>query len=430
MNPAPVSLAWLASCDCSISRDNQTAPDMSGCHLLVISTLYPNPVQARHGIFVETRLRHLLADGSVTATVIAPVPWFPFRSSVFADYSKYRDIPRTEVRNGIEVHHPRYLVIPRIGMLLTPFFMAISIWLSARALKSAGKVFDVVDAHYYYPDGVAVALVSRYLGKPFLVTARGTDINLIPEYNLPRRLILWAAKKAAASITVCRALKDRMVELGAESDKIHVLRNGVDLDLFRLLDNEECRKKYGLKGVTLLSVGHLTERKGHNLVIDALLELPDAHLLLAGDGEEEANLRQQVLRLELVDRVTFLGPVSQQDLAEIYNAADVLVLASSREGWANVLLESMACGTPVVATNIWGTPEVVATPAAGVLVQERTGPALAKGVVKLLENYPSEHETRAYAERFSWSETVDAIKCILADLRRHGMIDIGVISNT
>jgi glycosyltransferase involved in cell wall biosynthesis len=403
---------------------------MSDCKLLVISTLYPNPAQPRHGIFVETRLRHLLADGAVTATVIAPVPWFPFRSSAFAEYSKYRDIPRSETRNGVEVNHPRYLAIPRIGMLLTPFFMAISLWLSARALKRSGKVFDVVDAHYYYPDGVAVALVSRYLGKPFLVTARGTDINLIPEYSLPRRLILWAAEKAAASITVCQALKDRMVELGADPRKIHVLRNGVDLELFRPLDREQCREKYGLDGLTLLSVGHLIERKGHNLVIDALTELPDVRLLIAGDGEEEVGLRQQVEQLDLVDRVTFLGAVGQQELAEIYNAADILVLASSREGWANVLLESMACGTPVVATSIWGTPEVVTTPAAGVLVKVRAGPALAEGVKKLLENYPARGETRAYAERFSWGDTVDGIERILDRLQGQHVIDDGVASST
>jgi teichuronic acid biosynthesis glycosyltransferase TuaC len=386
--------------------------------LLVITTLYPNPVQQRHGIFVETRLRHLISDGSVTATVIAPVPWFPFNSSAFPEYSNYRKIPRTETRNAVEVHHPRYLVIPRIGMLLTPFFMALSLFFSVRKLRKNGGRFDVVDAHYYYPDGVAVALISRYLGKPFLVTARGTDINLIPQYAMPRRLILWAAKKAAASITVCQALKDAMVELGAAPEKIHVMRNGVDLQLFRPLNRDRCRKKYALSRTTLLSVGHLIERKGHNLVIDALRYLPDIDLLIAGDGEEEANLRAQVARLNLGDRVTFLGAVGQQELAEVYSAVDAMVLASSREGWANVLLESMACGTPVVATSIWGTPEVVTDPVAGVLVEQRSGQSLADGVSQLLANYPLREATRAYAETFSWDDTITGIKQLLSVVQR------------
>lgn len=381
--------------------------------LLVITTLFPNPVQSRHGIFVETRLRHLTSGGDVGATVIAPVPWFPFKWGVFQEYSKFRNIPQFERRGNIDVHHPRYIVIPRIGMLLTPFFLAVSILLTHRKLVLSGKNFDTVDAHYYYPDGVAVALIRRFLRKPILITARGTDINLIPDYKLPRRMILWAAAKASASITVCQALKDRMVELGADAGKIYVMRNGVDLQLFCMKNKESCRNAYGLQRTTLLSVGHLIERKGHSLVIDSLLNLPDVDLLIAGDGEDEAQLKAQVVSQQLEGRVSFLGPLSQQQLVEVYNAVDILVLASSREGWANVLLESMACGTPVVATKLWGTPEVVRVPEAGVLIDKRTGPAIADGVGNLLENYPSRERTREYAEQFSWDQTIAEIKDLL-----------------
>jgi teichuronic acid biosynthesis glycosyltransferase TuaC len=384
------------------------------CRLLVITTLYPNPVFARHGIFVETRLRQLLASGDINATVVAPVPWFPFRKRAFADYSKYAEVPREDVRDGVKVYYPRYLVIPRVGMLLTPFFMALSLFWTVKRLRRKGLEYDLVDAHYYYPDGVAVSLIAGFLEKPFLVTARGTDINLIPEYRIPRRMIMWAARRAAASITVCRALKERMVELGAEPEKIHVLRNGVDLEFFRPRDRELCRRKVGATRATLVSVGHLIERKGHNFVIEALRYLPETDLLIAGDGEQEANLRAQAEKLGFENRVKFLGALSQAELVEIYNAADILVLASSREGWANVLLEAMACGTPVVATNIWGTPEVVAKPAAGVLVDERSGEAIARGVEKLFANYPSRSETRFYAEGFSWEDTVAGLREILA----------------
>lgn len=378
--------------------------------LLLISTLYPNTGQPRHGIFVETRLRHLLADGDIAATVIAPVPWFPGKASWAPQYAQFAGVVSEEERHGIKVYHPRYLVIPKIGMLLTPLFLAISVFLQVRRLRREGLSYDLVDGHYYYPDGVAISLLARYLGRPFTVTARGTDINLIPEYRLPRRMILWAADRAAASITVCRALKERMVEIGASPEKIHVLRNGVDLEKFRLMDRGSLREKFAMTRTTLLSVGHLIERKGHNHVIDALVDLPDVDLMIAGDGEESEALKQQVSQLGLDERVRFLGALDQQQLAEVYNAVDIMVLASSREGWANVLLESMACGTPVVATSIWGTPEVVAEPAAGVLVEERSGAGLAAGVRALLENYPAHEDTRSYAERFSWDETVAGIK--------------------
>lgn len=381
--------------------------------ILTVSTLYPNSQQPRHGIFVETRLRHLLAGRDLAATVIAPVPWFPFKLKWLEDYSRYVDIPEHEKRNGIDVYHPRYLVVPKIGMLLTPLFLGISIWLQQRKLRRSGCRWELIDGHYFFPDGVALALVQRWLGSPLLITARGTDINLIPENPLARKMILWAAEKAFASISVCSALKDRMVELGASAEKIHVLRNGVDLELFQPLEKSVCRQKWNMQRKTLLSVGHLIERKGHHLVIDALEYLDDVDLLIAGDGEEKEALERRATDRGVSERVRFLGALSQQQLVEVYSGADIMVLASSREGWANVLLESMACGTPVVATNIWGTPEVVAEKAAGMLVERREASAIAAVVKNLNADMPARHLTRAYAERFSWTETVDQLHVLM-----------------
>ncbi|MCX2981294.1 glycosyltransferase family 4 protein [Halieaceae bacterium IMCC14734] len=384
--------------------------------LLVISSLYPNPAQERHGIFVETRLRHLCEAKPVSARVIAPVPWVPPLLGGMARYQQYVGIPAYEERHGIPVHHPRYLVIPYIGMLLTPFFMFLSLLMAVNRLKRENIEFDLIDAHYYYPDGVAVALLATILKRTFTVTARGTDINLIPEVALPKKMILWAAGRAAASITVCSALRDRMVEIGADGRKVHVMRNGVDLELFRPLEREQCRSELLVSGNTLISVGHLIDRKGHDLVIAALLDLPDYSLVIAGDGEELGTLQQLVAQHCLTERVRFLGAVTQPELCRWLNAADALVLASSREGWANVLLESMACGTPVVATSIWGTPEVVAAEEAGVLVETRTASGISKGVQKLFADYPQHSKTRAYAELFSWDATVNSLYSLFHSL--------------
>ncbi len=376
-------------------------------NVLTVTTLYPNKNQFRHGVFIETRLRHLVQTGKIKARVVAPVPWFPFKGERFKQYAIYADIPKFETRQGIDIYHPRYLVIPKIGMLLTPFFMSISLYFQIKKLNKQKKI-DLIDAHYFYPDGVAVALVNKILKIPFIISARGTDINLIPKYKLPRKMILWAAKQAQASVTVCKALKDSMIEMGAGSNKIHVFRNGVDLDLFKLLDKAQCRDKYKLHKNTLVSVGHLIERKGHHLIIEAMRFLPDYQLLIVGGGEEEGALKKLVAQLQLHEQVKFLGEKKQQDLPEIYNAADAMVLASSREGWANVLLESMACGTAVVATDIWGTPEVVQSQDAGVLVK-RTPEAIAQGVKTLFNKYPERVNTRKYAEQFSWDSTTQGL---------------------
>lgn len=375
---------------------------------LLFSTLYPNRVRPTHGIFVETRLRHLLASGEVETRVVAPVPWFPFRHRLFGEYAKHAAVPAREVRHGIEVLHPRYLLLPKIGMNLAPQTLANAGLAAAKALLDEGFDFDLIDAHYFYPDGVAATRIGKALGKPVVITARGTDINLIPQYPKPKQMILQAAADCAAMITVCAALKDALVELGAPADKITVLRNGVDLELFHPEDKAQARAAFGLgERFAIASVGHLIERKGHHLVIEALAQIPDAELYLAGGGEEEGRLRLLASRLGVAERVHFLGPLPQEQLRWLYSAVDCLVLASSREGWANVLLEAMACGTPVVATKVWGTPEVVAAPEAGVLIEARSAEAIVHGITRLRAAMPERTATRAYAERFGWQPTTE-----------------------
>jgi len=373
--------------------------------LLTLTTLFPNSVIPRHGVFVENRLRHLLDSGEVTTKVIAPVPWFPFKSSLFGEYGGYAKVPKTERRHDVDILHPRFMLIPKIGMTLTPSFLASTMLKSAKQLIKNGYDFDIIDAHYFYPDGVAAVQVAKQLNKPVVITARGTDLNLIPQYQKPRQMIKSAARDANAMITVCQALKDVLITMGVPDDKVTVLRNGVDLDMFTPPDDRESLKqKLGLQGKTLLSVGHLIKRKGHDLVIKSLKKIPNTKLLIAGDGVELSSLTSLVKTEQLEDRVTFLGAISHTELKEYYGAADALVLASDREGWANVLLESMACGTPVVATNIWGTPEVVAAPEAGLLT-DRDPEAIANTVNQLFLNYPDRVKTRVYAEKFSWDAT-------------------------
>lgn len=372
--------------------------------LVTFTTLYPYPERPSHGIFVETRLRHLLATGAVKSTVVAPVPWFPFAARHFGRYGQYARIPLAERRHGIRVCRPRFAAIPRVGTALAPALLA------AGSRKAMGEVlddtgFDIIDAHYFYPDGVAAALLARYFNKPFVVTARGSDITLLPHHAAARRQILWAARRADGVVAVCRALRDGMAAIGIPPEKVVTLRNGVDLTLFRPGERDRRRSKLGLDGFTLLAVGNLVPVKGHSLMLAALALLPDVRLLVAGSGPLRLALEAQAVRLGVAARVSFLGGLPQHVLREYYCAADALVLASEREGWPNVLLEAMACGTPAIAPAVWGIPEVVAGREAGILYHERSGAGIAAAVAALRAWPPDRAATRRYAEQFSWDET-------------------------
>jgi teichuronic acid biosynthesis glycosyltransferase TuaC len=375
--------------------------------LLTFSTLYPNAQQPAHGIFVETRLRYLVASGKAQSRVVAPVPWFPSSNPRFGRYALYADVPATEHRYGLDIVHPRYPVLPKFGMYMAPSLMARAARPAIGRIIDEGYDFDAIDAHYFYPDGIAAVALGQYFNKPVVITARGTDINLIPQYPRAKQMILDAAAKAKGIITVCNALRDEMAGLGVDSASITPLRNGVDLERFQVMDKEQARAALGLTRFTLLSVGVLEARKAHDLVIMAMPKLPGVDLLIAGTGPERRNLEQLAVEQGVADRVRFLGGVPQTELRNYYNAVDVMVLASSREGWANVLLESMACGTPVVASNVWGTPEVVGAPEAGVLMPERTPQGLVTALAQLRANFPERTATRRYAEGFSWDATTE-----------------------
>ena len=387
--------------------------------LVTFSTLYPNAIQPNHGVFVENRLRHLIASGEVISRIVAPVPYFPFRNARFGQYAEFAQVPTWEERHGLTINHPRYVLIPKVGMNLTPRLLA---WAALPAIKAAIKAqggADIIDAHYLYPDGVAAAIIGNALGLPVVMTARGTDVSLIPRYPVPRRMIQRACQRAAAVITVSAALKEGLVGMGVDPDHVTVLRNGVDLKLFRPMDRQATRRRLGLDGPTLISVGHLIERKGHHLIVEAMPSLPGFTLLIAGEGPERAHLERLIAELNLGDRVRLLGARPHAELPELYGAADALVLASSREGWANVLLEAMACGTPAIASPIWGNPEVVAKPEAGIIMTERSAKGVADAVLALFgSRKPTREATRAYASAFSWDATtqgqIDLFRRVIA----------------
>lgn len=388
--------------------------------ILTLTGLFPSSTQPRHGIFVAERLRQLVATGSVSARVIAPVPWFPVASPAFGRYGQYARTPRRETVLGFDVEHPRWPSLPKVGMSVAPFLLAAALEPHVRRACAGPDGAQVIDSHFLYPDGVAAWLLGRRLGVPVVMTARGSDVNVHARYRIPRALVRRAVDGAVRVITVADSLRDGLLALGADPGKVVTLRNGVDLDRFRPLDRVAARARLGLAGHIVLSVGNLLPLKGHDLAIEAVAGLPDTRLLVVGEGPERERLAALAARAGLGDRVQLLGNRPQAELVELYNAADALVLASSREGMPNVVLEALACGLPVVATAVGGVPEVLPVPAAGRLVQERTAPALRAALADLLGTPPPRDQVRARAMELGWDRTVAGVLDVLRAAAERG----------
>src|SRR5262249_7884008 len=154
----------------------------------------------------------------------------PFGAKAFGRYGQAARVPAAETRHGLQVAHPRFALIPKLGMSVAPYLLYLSLRQYVRRAFNDGEEFDLIDAHYVYPDGVAAAWLGAALGKPVVVTARGTDLHLIPKYRVPRLLIRNAFKQCAAVVAVSNALAHSARMLAGPDLRIEILRNGVDLE--------------------------------------------------------------------------------------------------------------------------------------------------------------------------------------------------------
>ncbi len=384
--------------------------------ILTVSMMYPTRPRPYFGVFVKNRMVEVakLVDDLV---VIAPQPWFPLVHHIFREkYGHRAQVPLEDTIEGVKVLYPRFLSVPGVLKELDPWTMFLSILLTL-ARHPELQEFDLFDTHCAYPEGLAGSLAAKVLGKPSVVTLRGHDINDVPEWSeIHRRYVIKALDQVDRIFSVARALIDGAVELGAPPDKCVVLSNGVDASKFHPLDRKECRRKLGLpeEGRMVLAVGYIIRRKGQHLITEALGRLrreggmDDVFAAFVGGPGDEPGVMSEVERLMrqygLEDVIHLPGKVVQEELLEWYNAADVMCLASEKEGWANVLLESLACGTPVVGTNVWGTPEVITSPELGVLV-ERTVDDIQRGLREALSQTWDRDRIVAYANEHTWEAT-------------------------
>jgi teichuronic acid biosynthesis glycosyltransferase TuaC len=379
--------------------------------VLVYTSLYPNSAQPQHGIFIENRVRELRKRTGWKFEVVAPVPWWPRSLAGNRRYGVFAKVPKEETRDGLRVHHPRFPMVPGISWRVAPWLIFWATLPLLRRLKESG--FDIIDAHFLFPDGVAAVMLGRKLECPVTMTARGSDINDSPRFLLPRLLLKWAIRRADKTMAVSEGLADGVRNLVGEVTEVPVVPNGVDASVFFPRDRERSRQQLGIEGPTILTVGSLRKLKGHHLLINALVELPRVTLLICGAGEERGALEALAARLGVAHRTRFLGPLSNFQLPEYYSACDVFVLASEMEGCPNVVLEALACGSRVVASAVGAIPEMLGSEGLENLVYERTPRAFAEKIRAALGDSKEEEISRNDDSRFNWVKTSETISAVL-----------------
>jgi glycosyltransferase involved in cell wall biosynthesis len=321
------------------------------------------------------------------------------------------------------VLHPRFVVTPKIGMSLYGRSLAVAALPVLRRVRSAFP-FDVIDAHYLYPDGYAAVLAGRRLGVPVVLSARGTDAHTYPEMPLVRGRIRRALRGAARVVAVSRDLAERVRSVEPTLGEVTVIPNGVDTRLFRPADRDEARRRlgFGTEGRLVLAVGRLEPVKGHELLLKAFADLVgedgsrELRLVLAGDGARRSALEQEARDLGIETRVTFAGEVPHGQLADWYAAADLVCLPSRREGWPNVLMEAMACGTPSVSARVGGAPEILEDEALGILAAADDAHDLSRALREGLARPWDRSLIAARAAERSWERTAERIEELLASV--------------
>ena len=382
--------------------------------VLTLSTLFPDASRPRFGPFVERQTLSLAARPDVDLRVMAPIGLPPWPLSRLAKYAASSQVPEREVWKGLDTYRPRFLHIPGAAGHFDSAMLARALLPRLKRLRDE-FAFDVIDAQFFFPDGPAAVALGRALGVPVSIKGRGSDIHFWGRRWATRGQILSAGRTADGLLAVSTALKADMAAMGMPGDRIRVHHTGVDLDLFKPVDRKAAKSALGIAGPLIVSAGTLGIRKGQGLLIEALAEVPDAVLVLIGSGPQHAAYAQRAAALGLTDRVRFTGSLGHEELAAWMGAADAMALPSVSEGLANVWVEALACGTPLVITDVGGAREVVDSRSAGHLVSAESG-AIANAIRDLLDHPRDPLDVRKIAERFTWDANASALYAHLASL--------------
>ena len=393
-------------------------PDALPCtpHVVVLSSLFPSASQPGAGLFIRERMFRV--GQHLPLAVVAPQPWFPLQSLLRRWRPGFRaGAPRSERQQGVDVWYPRFFSVPGFFKAWDGLAMAVGAWPRLRRLKREGQL-DLIDAHFAYPDGYAATVLGRWLRVPVTITLRGTEARHAADPKLQAK-VRQALQQACRVFAVSQSLRQVAIGLGIDADKVLVVGNGVDLHKFSPVPRDDARRALDLPSAApvLVTVGALVERKGFHRVIELLPALRErfpglTYLVVGGpspEGDMSTALRRQVRDLGLEEVVRFLGPLPPEQLRVPLCAANLFVLPTRNEGWANVLLEAMGCGLPVVATDVGGNAEVIVSADLGAIVPFGDQTALCQAIADALHKSWDLTDIRNHAERNTWDHRVEIL---------------------
>jgi len=270
--------------------------------------------------------------------------------------------------------------------------------------------FDIIHAHsHLFFSTNLCALVRRLGSSPLVITNHGLISQTVPMWvhkiYIPT-VAKWTFKSANKIICYTENEKSLLVKLGIDSDKIAVIHNGTDTDIFAPREKEKDNNQ-------ILWIGRFTPGKGVEYLIDAfnilVKEYPDFKLLMIGRGHLKENIEQKIQDLNLGKNIIIREFVPNSELPEIYQSSDVFVLPSLNEGVPRTILEAMACGIPVVCTEL---PQLVnIVEGCGLLVPVKDSQALAEGILRVVSNRDiaqkfGKNGRIKVVENYSWEDTV------------------------
>jgi len=391
--------------------------ERSPLKILSLATVYPNEAEPTLGVFIRWRLQKIAERCQLRA--IAPRPLISYGRIRSFHWKAIIGAPRSrgwEQDGLIKLVRPRWLYFPGGGVLnsVCLFLRTLPIaWLARRQFR-----FDLVDAHFGHPEGVAACFLALLLGCPFVVTLRGNEME--NSLHLFRRIaISWALRRSLIVIAVARNLRDLAVDLGVPADRVRVIPNGINREIFRLMDYVTCRKQHQIPDDSLLiiSPGALISRKGHDRVIAAIPSLLRLGIkaqlwIVGGSGGEtafESRLYALPKTLGIEEHVRFFGPVKPEVMAQLMCAANLVCLATSREGWPNVINEALACGTPVVATETGGIKDMIPDERYGLVVPIGDSEALQRSLVSALGTHWDRQAISEWGRSRSWDDVADEV---------------------
>lgn len=375
--------------------------------ILYLSRNYPNNIVGLLGLWVEGLVSAMSSIHDVR--VVAPVPYCPPLPK-FISYARNRKIFKRGSKNGIDVYCPRYLSPP--GYWMHSFVGLLTYWSIVRKIDRYRKEFpfDLIHAHFTYPDGYVAARLAKRYNVPFVITEHAAWIPWMDDYPKVKQQAVWAAKQSAAVIAGSHYLADTISHFTAQTEKINVIPIGVNTACFRP-SKETGQKKAG----QILYVGRIHTTKGVDVLFRAISLLAKKHnnirLVIIGGNLgfnnyqiQENNMRQLADELEINPYLEFAGMQPPENVVRIMQQSAMLVLPSRRETFGTALIEAIACGTPVVATKCGG-PEDFVTEDVGVLVEKEDPQSLANGIEKVLlqpQAYSADRLHQYAGSGFSW----------------------------